>query len=117
MMITEPAVPVTKAPAKTAASTTNMNPAPRPASCCVTCSVASSTRVILSRSLSSVGFMFDGGFVAIHTSFASIPFRPAASQVEGNLQKDCYIAHIFPKEKTGRADVGEPNSTLPLFGR
>jgi hypothetical protein len=38
-----------------------------------------------------------GGFIAIQTSFASIPFRPAVSRAEGNLQKDCYISHIFPK--------------------
>ncbi|HCV71418.1 MAG TPA: hypothetical protein DHE23_07920 [Agrobacterium sp.] len=63
----------------------------------MTCSVASSTRVIFSRSLSSVGFMFGGGFIAIQTSFASIPIRPAMSRAEGNLQKDCYISHIFPK--------------------
>ncbi|KAA1236140.1 hypothetical protein FHL81_05140 [Agrobacterium tumefaciens] len=60
--------------------------------------------------------MFDGGFVAIHTSFASIPFRPAASQVEGNLQKDCYISHIFPKGKTIKAMLEKQTAHCHIRG-
>ncbi|QCL83418.1 hypothetical protein CFBP5875_01795 [Agrobacterium pusense] len=60
--------------------------------------------------------MFDGGFNAIQTSFASIPFRPAVSQVEGNLQKDCYISYIFPKGKTIKAVLEKQTANCHTWG-